>query len=121
IGDYGVDKRLVHKKVITSVRKERVAVVGSGPAGLSCAFHLAKRGFRVKIFESGSEPGGMMRWGIPEYRLPKDVLDREIASILNLGIELECNVRVGINIPLDELTSQYDAVFLGLGAQKGIS
>ncbi len=121
IGDYGMEKRLGHKKIITSVRKERVAVVGSGPAGLSCAFHLAKRGFRVKIFESAGAPGGMMRWGIPEYRLPKEVLDREITAILNLGIELECNVRVGINIPMDELTSQYDAVFLGLGAQKGIT
>ncbi len=121
IGDYGLDKQLDHKKVITAARKEKVAVVGSGPAGLSCAFHLAKRGFKVKIYEAESEPGGMMRWGIPAYRLPKEVLSREIEAILRLGVDLECNVRVGVNIPLDQLMHDYDALFLGIGAQKGIS
>ncbi len=118
-GDYGLEHRLEHTKDILSSRKEKVAVVGSGPAGLSCAFHLAKRGFKVKIYESEREPGGMMRWGIPEYRLPKEVLNREIEAILRLGIDLECNVKVGVNIPFDQLTQEYDAVFLGLGARKG--
>jgi formate dehydrogenase major subunit len=63
----------------------------------------------------------MMRWGIPAYRLPKDVLSREIDNILKLGIELECNTKVGVNIPMDQLTGHHDAVFLGLGAQKGVS
>ncbi len=121
VGDYGLDKHLEHKKDVLTQRKEKIAVVGSGPAGLSCAFHLAKRGFKVKVYEAEHEPGGMMRWGIPAYRLPKDVLSREIEAILKLGIELECNTKVGVNIPMDQLTGHYDAVFLGLGAQLGVS
>ena len=121
VGDYGLENRLEHKKVIMAARKEKVAVIGAGPAGLSCAFHLAKRGFKVKVFEGASEPGGMMRWGIPAYRLPKDVLDREIEAVLRLGIDLECNTKVGVNIPMDQLFHEYNAVFLGLGAQEGIS
>ena len=120
VGDYGLKNNLEHKKLLAS-RKEKVAVVGSGPAGFSCAFHLAKRGFHVKIFEAESEPGGMMRYGIPPYRLPNYVLKQEIDAILKLGIELEYNVKVGVNIPLDQLTHDYDAVFLGPGAQKGLS
>lgn len=120
VGDYGLENNLEHKKLLTG-RKEKIAVVGSGPAGLSCAFHLAKRGFQVKIFEANSEPGGMMRYGIPPYRLPNYILKQEIENILRLGIELECNVKVGVNIPLDQLTRDYNAIFLGPGAQKGLS
>ncbi len=120
VGDYGLEQNLEHKKLIAA-RKEKVAVVGSGPAGLSCAFHLAKRGFQVKIFEANSEPGGMMRFGIPPYRLPNYVLKQEIENILKLGIEIEYNVKVGVNIPLDQLTQHYNSVFLGPGAQKGLS
>ncbi|MBW2643090.1 MAG: FAD-dependent oxidoreductase [Deltaproteobacteria bacterium] len=120
VGDYGLEHNLKHKKFI-STRKEKVAVVGSGPAGLSCAFHLSKRGFQVKIFEANSEPGGWMRYGIPSYRLPNYILKQEIDKILELGIELEFNVKVGVNIPMDQLIRDYDAVFLGLGAQIGTS
>jgi NADPH-dependent glutamate synthase beta subunit-like oxidoreductase len=120
VGDYGLEYNLKHKKLI-SKRKEKVAVVGSGPAGLSCAFHLTKRGFQVKIFEANSEPGGWMRYGIPSYRLPNYILKQEIEKILELGIEIECNVKVGVNIPMDHLTQHYNAVFLGLGAQMGTS
>ena len=119
VGDYGLEQNLEHKKLVSG-RKEKIAVVGSGPAGLSCAFHLAKRGFKVKIFEAYSEPGGWMRYGIPPYRLPNYILKQEIDNILRLGIDLECNVKVGVNIPLDQLTREYNAVFLGLGAQKGL-
>jgi NADPH-dependent glutamate synthase beta subunit-like oxidoreductase len=120
VGDYGLEQNLKHKKLI-GARKEKVAVVGSGPAGLSCAFHLAKRGFKVKIFEGYGEPGGMMRYGIPSYRLPNYILKQELDAILDLGIELECNVKVGVNIPMDQLRQNYEAVFLGIGAQKGVS
>jgi NADPH-dependent glutamate synthase beta subunit-like oxidoreductase len=120
VGDYGLEQNLEHKRLVAT-RKEKVAVVGSGPAGLSCAFHLAKRGFHVKIFEANSEPGGMMRYGIPSYRLPNYILNQEIENILNLGVELECNIKIGVNIPMDQLIQEYDAVFLGLGAQIGTS
>ena len=120
VGDYGLEENLEHKKLIAT-RKEKVAVIGSGPAGLSCAFHLAKRGFKVKIYESYGEPGGMMRYGIPSYRLPNYILKQELDNILKLGIELECNIKVGVNIPMDQLMQTYDAVFLGIGAQKGLS
>jgi len=120
VGDYGLENNLEHKKLIAH-RQEKVAVVGSGPAGLSCAFHLAKRGFQVKIFEAYDEPGGMMRYGIPSYRLPNYILKQEIDAILRLGIELECNVKAGVNIPMDQLLQNYDAIFLGIGAQKGLS
>jgi NADPH-dependent glutamate synthase beta subunit-like oxidoreductase len=120
VGDYGLKNNLVHKKLVSG-RKEKIAVVGSGPAGLSCAFHLAKRGFHVKIYEAAGEPGGMMRYGIPPYRLPNYILRQEIEKILSLGIDIECNVKVGINIPMDQLSRDYDAVFLGPGAQKGVA
>jgi dissimilatory sulfite reductase flavoprotein subunit len=120
VGDYGLKNNLVHKKLVSG-RKEKIAVVGSGPAGLSCAFHLAKRGFHVKMYESAKEPGGMMRYGIPPYRLPNYILRQEIEKILSLGIELECNVQVGVNLALDQLRREFDAVFLGPGAQKGVA
>jgi len=120
VGDFGLENNLQHKKLIAT-RKEKVAVIGSGPAGFSCAFHLAKRGFQVKIYEANSEPGGMMRYGIPSYRQPNYILKQEIDNILSLGVELECNVKVGVNIPLDQLRNEYDAIFLGVGAQKGVS
>jgi NADPH-dependent glutamate synthase beta subunit-like oxidoreductase len=120
IGEYGLERGLRHARLAPN-RREKVAVVGSGPAGLSCAFHLAKSGFQVKLFEAQAEPGGMMRYGIPAYRLPKDVLRQEIEAVLRLGIELECNSRIGGDIALEQLTYRYNAVFLGIGAQQGTS
>ena len=99
-------------------RKERVAIVGSGPAGLMAAYYLAKEGFQVTIFEALPEPGGMLRWGIPSYRLPRNILDGEIQDILALGVELKYNVRIGKEIRLEELEREFDAIFLAVGAQQ---
>ena len=98
--------------------EERIAIVGSGPAGLACAYFLARRGYRVTIFEAEREPGGMLRWGIPEYRLPKAVLDRELALLRDLGIEFRTGVMVGQDIRLEELDA--DATFLAVGATAGV-
>ncbi len=96
---------------------KRVAVVGGGPAGLSAAYYLAISGYRVTIFESLPEAGGMLRYGIPEYRLPKDVLDLEISQILELGVELSTNMTLGKDFTVASLKQDgYDAVFLGIGA-----
>ncbi|MBC8249369.1 MAG: FAD-dependent oxidoreductase, partial [Anaerolineales bacterium] len=94
-----------------------VAVIGSGPAGLSCAYHLARRGYPVTVFEALPVAGGMMRVGIPEYRLPRQVLDQEIADIEALGVEIKTGMRLGDNLPMSELDG-YDAIFIAVGLQK---
>ncbi|MBU0971336.1 MAG: FAD-dependent oxidoreductase, partial [Proteobacteria bacterium] len=100
---------------------KRVAIVGSGPAGLSAGFHLAKKGVDATIFEALSQAGGMLRVGIPDHRLPRQVLDKDIEVVTNLGVELKLNSRLGKDFTVDSLLSDgYDAVFLGLGAHKGI-
>lgn len=95
----------------------RVAVVGSGPAGLSCAYQLARCGYPVTVFEALSEPGGMMRVGIPSYRLPRRVLDREIAAIEALGVEIRTGYRLGDNLGWQDLKS-YQAVLLAVGQHR---
>lgn len=99
-------------------RKERVAIVGSGPAGLSCTYFLAKAGYPVTVFEADSELGGMLRLGIPPYRLPRDVLDKEIEDIVRLGAGFVANTRVGEDVALETLWQRYDAVFIASGAQR---
>ncbi len=95
---------------------KRVAVVGSGPAGLSAAYHLARKGYRVKIFERAAEPGGMLRSAIPAYRLPKDIVDRDIRNITALGVQIETNAEISSVESLKE--RGYDAVFLATGTYK---
>ncbi len=98
---------------------KKVAVVGSGPAGLAAAYFLRRKGHAVAIFEMRSQLGGMMRYGIPGYRTPRDVLDAEIQRILDLGVAVVTGKRVGTDIPLAELESEFDAVFMAIGAQSG--
>jgi len=101
---------------------KRVAVIGGGPAGLSCAYFLRRLGHTVTIFEAMPKLGGMIRYGIPEYRLPKKVLDWEIEGILNLGINYHVNVKLGVDFDMGSLIAAgYDAVFLGVGAWNDYS
>jgi NADH-quinone oxidoreductase subunit F len=99
-------------------RKEKIAVVGAGPAGLTAARDLALRGYKVTIFEELSTPGGMLRWAIPAYRLPRNILDREIDDIRSLGVEIKCNTRVGKNISFNKVSKEFDIVYLAPGAHK---
>jgi heterodisulfide reductase subunit A-like polyferredoxin len=100
--------------------KHRIAVVGSGPAGLSAALDLTREGYRVTIFEAEPAPGGMLRSGFPDYRLPKDIVRQEIQRILDAGVEIKLNVTVGKDITLDELKAQgFEAIFIAIGLQKG--
>lgn len=116
IGDWGLEN-VAARKAKTDPEKGKIAVVGSGPAGLSCAYHLIKKGYPVTIYEKQNQAGGMLRLGIPEYRLPEKILDRELESILDLGIELKLNCEVGKDISWDEL-KKYAAVFIASGAYR---
>ncbi len=103
-------------------REEKVAIIGSGPAGLSAAFHLAKKGIKSVIYEALPEAGGMLRVGIPDHRLPGEVLDREIELITNLGVEIKTDTPLGPDLTVDNLLDDgFKAVYLALGAHKGIS
>lgn len=97
----------------------RVAIVGSGPAGLAVAEELTKRGHTVVVYEEWPLPGGLLRYGIPSFKLDKQIVNEKIAYLESLGIQFVCNTRVGQDIPFDELYRQYDAVFLGIGAPVG--
>jgi NADH-quinone oxidoreductase subunit F len=101
-------------------QKEKAAVVGAGPAGLTAALELKKRGYAVTVFEELPSAGGMLRWGIPAYRLPRDILDREIKDILDTGVELKAGTRVGREISFDELDQKYDLIFLAVGAHRSM-
>ena len=120
IGDFGLEKGLKAKTLTDEKRSEKVAVVGGGPCGLSCAYQLARRGYQVTVFESADKAGGMLRWGIPRYRLPADVLDGEIQNILDLGVELKCDAPVGRDLSIDALREEYQAVFVSIGAHQGL-
>jgi NADPH-dependent glutamate synthase beta subunit-like oxidoreductase len=120
VGDFGIDKGLKLTRLTEETRTEKVAVVGAGPAGLSCAYQLARRGYPVTVFEAFSKPGGMLRYGIPAYRLPRGVLDAEVNKIVDLGVELKCGTAIGKEVSLAELREQYRAVFVGIGAHQGL-
>lgn len=117
--DYAASQRRTPPRLPTP-REERVAILGSGPAGLSCAYQLARLGFPVTVYEALSQPGGFLRIGIPDYRLPRDVLDREIADIEALGVKIITGIRVGRDITLEQLLREYSAVFVAVGAHQSL-
>lgn len=103
---------------IPVTRKEKIAVVGAGPAGLTAAKDLALRGYQVVVFEELPEPGGMTRYGIPSYRLPRNILKGEIDNIAALGVEIKCNTRVGRDISFEQVNKEFDYVYMAPGAHK---
>ncbi len=114
------DKNFHNKNLpveFASSKSEKVAIIGSGPAGLSCAYHLAKKRYHVIIFEAEHEAGGMLRYGIPSYRLPRNILKKEVGDIVSLGVEIRTDSRIGSNVSWSEL-EKFDAVFVAVGAMR---
>lgn len=118
LGEWAIEHKLAFPAPAERTGKT-VAVIGGGPAGLSVAYQLARKGHSVTIFDEREHLGGMMRYGIPGFRTPREVLDAEIQRILDLGVQTRMNCRIGTAVTLEQLKSDYDAVFLGLGAQAG--
>ena len=119
LGDWGLSRSLSLPETAAEAWPESVGVVGSGPAGLSFAYQMARRGYAVTIYEQDATPGGMLRHAIPDYRLPRDLLDNEIERLLGMGVALQCGVSIGIDVSLEELRERHALLFLGLGAQAG--
>ena len=119
LGEYAIANKLTFKKPDVKPTGKKIAVIGGGPAGLSCAYQLALKGHSVTVFDEHEYLGGMMRYGIPGFRTPRDVLDAEIQRILDLGVQAKLNCHIGRDITMGEIHKDYDAVFLGMGAQAG--
>jgi len=114
-----IDAKKKWMPTVDKQKNQKIAVIGGGPSGLTCAYYLTLKGYGVTIFEKFPELGGMLRYGIPEYRLPKKILDDEIKWIIDLGIEVKTNMALGKNFEINDLFSQgYDAVYLAVGAHK---
>ena len=121
LGDWAISRSLELPIVEEGPHTESIGVVGSGPAGLSFAYQMARRGYGVTIYEQHDTPGGMLRHAIPNYRLPKEVLDTEVKRLLRMNITLNSDTDVGITIDLEELRDRHALLFLGLGAQAAKS
>ncbi len=99
---------------------KKVAIIGAGPSGLSCAFYLRKEGFSVDIYERHSEPGGMVRYGIPSYRLPNDIIKKDVSLMERMGVKINTSVEIGKDIKFNEIMERYDALYIACGLQKGL-
>ncbi len=119
IGDYALEHNLPLPTLEAEKKTDKIAVIGGGPAGFSCAYQLARLGYPVTVFEAFPKAGGMLRYGIPDYRLPQDVLDAEIKRLTDMGIELKTNTVIGEDIDYHDLQKEYKAIFVGIGAHKG--
>ncbi|MFH1223810.1 MAG: NAD(P)-binding protein, partial [Pseudomonadota bacterium] len=118
VADYDANRKNPYIPELAKQNNKKVAVIGAGPAGLSCAYYLRIKGYSVDVYEASEKPGGMLMWGIPEYRLPKKTLLREVEIIQSLGVNIFYNKALGKDFDLTQLKSKYDAVFVGIGAQK---
>jgi len=122
VADYEIEKRKWPSLKKEEIRSEKVAVIGAGPAGLSCAYYLALKGYPVTIFERLGEPGGMAAMGIPDYRLPRNIVGYEAEIVKSLGVEIRYNIQVGKDITFSQIFEQgYKAIFIGVGAQTNTS
>ena len=119
LGDWAVTNNLPLPRLQDDSADEWIGVIGAGPSGLSFAYQLARRGYRVTVYDAKSRAGGMLRYGVPNYRLPPPILDAEIARILALGVELKLDTLIGRDITLDELRKRHATLYLGLGAHQG--
>jgi NADPH-dependent glutamate synthase beta subunit-like oxidoreductase/Pyruvate/2-oxoacid:ferredoxin oxidoreductase delta subunit len=119
IGDWAIEQGLSLSVLEADTKSESVGVIGAGPAGLSFAYQMQRRGYAVTVYDRHEAPGGMLRFGIPDYRLPPDVLNAEVTRITDLGVRLEMQTRVGTDLALSELQSRHHVLFIGLGAQTG--
>lgn len=121
--DLNAETRYIPKKVVPSLKgefTEKIAIIGGGPAGLSCAFYLAEKGYKPTIFEKNPYCGGMLRYGIPSYKLEKDVIEAEIDVIREMGVEIKTNIEVGKDVTIEELRNQgYKAFYIAIGCQGG--
>jgi len=118
LGDWALERDLRFPPAESPGHEEAIGVIGSGPAGLSFAYQMARRGYPVTIYDRQPSPGGMLRYGIPSYRLPVDTLEKEIRRILDLGIELRAGENIGTDLPLEDLKKRHALLFLGIGAQR---
>ncbi len=119
LGDWAIEQGLALGRLENVPVETWIGVVGAGPSGLSFAYQMARRGYRVTIYESRAQAGGMLRYGVPDYRLPPEVLDAEIQRILDLGVDLKLNMAVGRDISLEALRARHEKLYLGIGAQMG--
>jgi homotetrameric NADPH-dependent glutamate synthase len=115
LGDWA-RKKGIREEFVIKEKDQKVAVIGSGPTGISCAVDLRKHGYKVTIFEALHKAGGVLQYGIPEFRLPKKVVDEELSYLKEIGVDIRLNHIVGQNVSFDELRDEYDAIYIGTGA-----
>ena len=118
VGDWGIANNMAYTSTASETGK-RVAVIGAGPAGLAAAYQLRLRGHGVTIFDEHEELGGMMRYGIPGFRTPREMLDAEIKRIIDLGVETRLKTRIGSDVSFEQIEKEFDAIFMAMGAQAG--
>jgi len=119
LGDWALQQRLPLQHLLADMNPESIGVIGAGPAGLSFAYQLARRNYPVTVYERQEKPGGMLYYGIPQYRLPENILNAEIQRILDLGVVLKLNFSIGKDTSLEQLRQKHDVLFLGIGAGIG--